>query len=399
MGKNKMEFNQDIFLDLIYYIRQNQKIPSVDYIKKHYDLSDRTANAYRFTVSNQIDLKRLLTNVEKQTRDTTAEKKIMLHEIKILEKRNDGLQARLDFLEAVDIWDTYESSKLIIPTPNKKEEFTAISTLSDTHIDEIVEPSTVNYLNEYNPTIAEERVKRYFTRLLFVVNRYRTSGLKIKHLVLGILGDMISGYIHEELMENNSMSPTEATIFAQNLIINGIKFLSENGEFDSIKVIMTRGNHGRNSKKKKYSTGYKNSYEWMMYTQIQKAFKEILKGYNNVEFRIPTSEYAYADIYHTVNSFSHGDHFNYRGGVGGVMVPMMNWLYKQNKVIPADKRWIGHWHQYVSLPNGNINGSGIGYNAFAMGVNAQPEVPKMQFQLVSSIKGYTANEPIYLLDF
>jgi hypothetical protein len=44
------------------------------------------------------------------------------------------------------------------------------------------------------------------------------KGIKIDTLVFAILGDMISGYIHDELVESNHLSPTQAVLFAQNLL-------------------------------------------------------------------------------------------------------------------------------------------------------------------------------------
>ena len=194
------------------------------------------------------------------------------------------------------------------------------------------------------------------------------------------------------------MSPTEAILFVEDLLIAGIKFLSENGDFKSIRIICHSGNHGRTTRKKRFSTGYKNSYEWMMYTQIAKYFNAS-SLYNNVKITVSQSEFTTIQIYDKTWLTGHGDHFGYMGGVGGVLIPFKRWMYKMGQISKVDKYAIGHWHTNVNLPEGIINGSVIGYNAFAMGHAFTPEPPQQQFQLQDSKRGFTINTPIKLEDY
>ena len=193
---------------------------------------------------------------------------------------------------------TIESfDKLTIePNPRLREEVIAISTLSDVHVEEPVVKSVVNNLNEYNLTIAGERVTRYFKRLMYMVSQARRAGYRVDNLVLGLLGDFITGYIHEELEEANQLTPVQATIFIQDLLIKGIKFLSEDGKFQKIIIPCVPGNHGRTTTRKRYTTGYKNSYEWLMYNGIKNLFVETDK-YENIEFIIPESEFIYLNLF------------------------------------------------------------------------------------------------------
>ena len=68
------------------------------------------------------------------------------------------------------------------------------------------------------------------------------------------------------------MSPTEATILAKELILGGLRHLEDHGNFKKIIVVCNYGNHGRTTKMRRQSTGYKNSYEWMMFKEIQIPF-------------------------------------------------------------------------------------------------------------------------------
>jgi hypothetical protein len=285
--------------------------------------------------------------------------------------------------------------KLSMDSTYKGKEATAVSVLSDVHFEEKVDPKVVYGINEYNPDIAAQRVEAYFTGLLKLIRKERQN-VPITKLVLGLLGDNITGYIHEELMEDNWLSPTEATMGVRSSIMAGIKMLSEDGELDDIVIACCKGNHGRTSIRKKYSTGWKNSYEWMMYHDMKKIFEDF-GGYDNLTWHIPKTELTYVDVYDKKIRFGHGDHFRFIGGVGGVAVPLMKWLYRSNGFIKADMTFIGHWHQQLKpASNCFINGAVIGYNAYAAGLGFIPEPPMQIFSLLDSERGFTINTPILL---
>ncbi len=231
-----------------------------------------------------------------------------------------------------------------------------------------------------------------------MINQVRRAGYKVDNLVLALLGDFISGYIHEELEESNQLTPVEASLAIQELLIKGIKMLSEDGNFNKIMIPCTPGNHGRTTKRKRYISGYKNSYEWLMYNNIRDLFGE-KGGYENLQFIIPESEFIYLELFGYINKFSHGDHFQYQGGIGGIEIPLKKWILRENAVIKTDMSWIAHWHQYMVLNKVRVNGSLIGYNSYARTFGFEPEPPKMQFQLLDKKRGFTLNNPIILTDW
>ena len=71
----------------------------------------------------------------------------------------------------------------------------------------------------------------------------------MRQVVLGILGDIINGWIHEELVQTNSMKPMEAISMAKSLIVSGIKMLNEKLNVDKITVVCVVGNHARTTRK------------------------------------------------------------------------------------------------------------------------------------------------------
>lgn len=394
----KIEFDNELWAKLILLRNKGVKL-SRTYLKENYQLSDRVAYAYLFALNNkgslvkELDSAKKLTRINEQLKDSKANVKKLLSE-------NETLEGKINFLIAIDSNDVEQEDLHRIPLPKNSEyrdEITSISLLSDIHFEETVEPSLIDYINEYNPSIAIRRTTLYFTRLLWMINSLRKGGFNIKNHVLAILGDVINGYIHEEFIEMNAMSPIEASMQIESLLIDGIRFLVDNGEFETLHVIMTRGNHGRTTTRKRYSSGYKNSYEYMIYHNIRKWFAT--HGYENVMFIIPDGEFVHMKVYDKMLSFSHGDHFGYRGGIGGVLIPFKGFMYKHNKIVPVDKYFIGHWHTSENIKEGMINGSVIGYNSFAMGHSFAPEPPMQWLQLLDSKRGFTIATPIILEDW
>jgi hypothetical protein len=212
MARKKVEFNSQIYQELVQYTEKNKKLPNIHYIALTYGVSNRVASAYYFAVNNRFEIANDLNNAT-TIRNLKLKVSDIKYDLKLAERSVKELQAQVDFLEAIELLKGHEFKKITISAADPSiDEVTAISLLSDAHVDEIVDPRTVNGLNEYNPTIAERRVRLYFSRMMYMIRTFRKGGFKIDHLVLGILGDMISGYINEDLIESNSMSPTEASV-------------------------------------------------------------------------------------------------------------------------------------------------------------------------------------------
>jgi hypothetical protein len=73
--------------------------------------------------------------------------------------------------------------------------------------------------------------------------KIQRHGAKIDRLVLILGGDLMTGYIHEELLENNALSPTQTVLWLQDQIASGIELLSKH--FGEIVIPCVFGNHGR----------------------------------------------------------------------------------------------------------------------------------------------------------
>ena len=274
-----------------------------------------------------------------------------------------------------------------------KSESTAFLLLSDWHLEESVDPDTVYGLNEYTIDICHQRLVKVCQNALKVIQAQRHNE-QIKNLVLWFGGDLITGYIHEELMEENLISPTQATMKAEELMCIVIEFFSRYGGFDEIRIVCSPGNHGRTTKKIRVSTGYKNSFEWMAYNNVARHMG--VKAPNtDLNWTIAKSLYTYVEVYDKINRFWHGDNIRYQGGIGGVTVLLIKAIHRANETIKANYNFMGHFHTWIHPPGCTINGSLIGWGAYADRIGAPKEEPVQGLQLLSKQYGYTLKIPIY----
>lgn len=266
----------------------------------------------------------------------------------------------------------------------------AIALFSDAHIEETVRPDAVMGMNEYNINIAEKRITTYFANLASCLNEDR-----VEDLIFGCLGDIISGYIHDELSQTNGLSPLEAIYKAQSLLFSGLQFLCRNTSLRSITFVGIVGNHSRTTKRIQHSNGYKMSYEWLMYQNLKDKCQDVGLP---ITFNIPDSEMA---IIRTEDGkkyiFVHGFQIK-AGGTNTVcgIYPALNRLtMRWNRSFDQDKVFLGHFHSCVSIPNAVVNGSIIGYNAFALTNGFVYEEPAQMYEVHDTEMGELLTRKIY----
>lgn len=266
----------------------------------------------------------------------------------------------------------------------------AVALFSDAHIEETVNSKSVMGLNEYNIDIAKQRMETYFSNLVRCLNKD-----DVEHLIFASLGDTISGYIHEELAQTNSMSPLEATLVAQSMIFSGLKFICENTNVKDIYFIGIVGNHSRVTKKIQHANGYKMSYEWLMYQNVK---RECEQASLPITFCLPESEMAIVDTDDNRRFiFIHGFQIrsNGSGTVCGIYPALNRLAMKWDKIFHQDKIYLGHFHTCVSLPNAMVNGSIIGYNSFSLSNGFSYERPAQQYEVYDTKIGLLLTRQIY----
>lgn len=270
-------------------------------------------------------------------------------------------------------------------------EATAVVLASDLHLEEVVNPAAIEWRNAFNPAIARIRMERMAESALWLTDMHR-SRIKIRDLVLWLGGDVISGFLHEENEETNALTPPQAILYAYELIGGLIKTLLARGDFESITVPCSCGNHGRSTQYTRAKTRVENSYELILYTQLAQLFADDPR----VTFSIAGGSHLYLKIYEQTARFQHGDDVRYGGGIGGVTIPIKKALAAWQSFRHADWTALGHWHQLTWHRDFVVNGSLIGFNEYALMIKAEYEPPAQAFFLCDSKRGRTCFSPMWV---
>ncbi len=351
--------------------------------KKKSEKPDKAAPT-RLKARDEMRLESRLIKNEGEFRRLRAKYRFALKELHDRERQNEALVA---------FSGSAETFKISPKTPAGDSESTAFMIASDWHIEERVDPKSINGLNEFNLDIAYRRTTQFFRNGLRLVeiNRQATA---IKTLVLALLGDFFSNDIHEELSEINQLLPIDAANKVRELLTSGIKFLLENGKFDEIVIPCHSGNHSRTTPKPRVTTERGHSLEYMIYASLAREFKDEPR----VKFILADGYLSYLEVYGRTIRFHHGHKIPYRGGVGGIYIPANKTISQWSRAKHADLDVFGHFHQTKYDARFISNGSLIGYNAYSQSIKADFEPPKQAFFLMDRKRGVTIYAPIMFDD-
>jgi hypothetical protein len=277
--------------------------------------------------------------------------------------------------------------------PRNQKGCAAILLASDWHVEETVEPELVNYRNKFNIEIAWSRIERFAQKGVEMIACYEESIAPVDEIWLALMGDLMSGYIHEELVESNEMSPVETVAWLREALIAVIDYLLAEWPDKRIFVPTCQGNHGRTTQKMRVKTSHKNSYEWLLYTILAGDYADnprveffVGKGYHNLQV-----------IKGRLCRFHHGDAVRYQGGVGGISIPVNKAIAAWNKEERADFDFFGHYHQFMwAYPSWVSNGCLIGYSPYALKIKADFQHPTQTIAFLDSGYGITEAKPLFL---
>ncbi len=245
-----------------------------------------------------------------------------------------------------------------------KHPATMVVMLSDIHCEETVRPETVNGLNEFNLDICDARLAELWERF-FAMLEHERQLCRIDRVCIWIGGDVITGMIHPELAEENSLHPLAAKRWIGSRLRGFIDAVS--GKAKQIVVATSCGNHGRTTEKLRTNEA-DTSYEHDLYLTMQAEERR-----KNVRWLVGEGHLNYVDLDGFVVRFSHGHSVKYQGGIGGVHVPLRKKIAAWDATSRADLTCIGHWHQFSWGRSGRYitNGSVIGYSAYAVRIGAE----------------------------
>lgn len=271
---------------------------------------------------------------------------------------------------------------------SKTSESVAVVQLTDWHVEETVKAAAVSGLNRYNLKVAEQRIARLADKLVYLLKLNR-AGTRIDTLVVHLGGDLMTGHIHDDLKESNSLHPVEAVMWLHDRVSALLRHLLNDSGCAQVICVCNVGNHGRTTDKKRINTRVETSYEWLLYRMLEKQLPDI-------DWRIAGGYFQWLDVFGAQWRFHHGDAIRYQGGVGGITIPVNKAVAQWNKAREADFDFFGHWHQSIFMREWCCNGSVIGYSAHSQEIKADFEPPTQNLILWEKDLGRTGMWPIYV---
>ena len=304
------------------------------------------------------------------------------------------------------------------PTGKRRGESTqtVVAPLTDTHIGEDVDYQQMAGLNSYSFEIFNNRLSGWADQVLNLVELRRAS-VPIDDLIVPMLGDMISGDIHDELIKTNQDNVMGQMIRGANLIAQAL--MSFAPHFKTITVPCVVGNHGRMTRKPPMKDKYMD-WDYMLYQWVA-AF---CKHQTNIKFQINTSYMNIFQVYDKNVLIMHGDSASGAGSIATITKVLTNLrsvlqfrkgLEPENaeanmeilepNLLPTsfDSVMMGHFHRVDEIDIGTghaiICGCMKGGDEFALQRLAVITKPQQIVTYWHPKYGYIGKETIYLNAF
>lgn len=306
----------------------------------------------------------------------------------------ERLEARLHTATAIRTADTKIPNWLKPRKASKVHRATPVLLLSDLHLDEVVEARDMDGMNEYNREIAEARLQRVVEQTVYYLKNY-VAGVQLDGVVVALLGDIITGDIHEELMKTNEAPVPATVVHWVPLLAGAIKFIAD--ELDvPVFVPMVNGNHDRIGKRINFKNRAEESFAWIIYNWIA----DTLRDDKRITFGISESAELLFPVYDTSFLAVHGDAAKGGNGIAGLWPPISRYVLKKQSTYsslrkPFDYALMGHFHKYTLGTNFIINGSLKGYDDYARGMGFDYERPQQALFLVTPERGITLHTTIH----
>jgi predicted phosphodiesterase len=235
--------------------------------------------------------------------------------------------------------------------------------ISDTHMGEIQNSSEIEGFGSFSPEICRERCLS-FSKKVIDWTYVQRSGYIIDECVVLVLGDLVSGGIHEELNNTNAYPPPVQAVESGILLSDQIALLAPH--FPKIRVeFIVEDNHSRLQKKPQAKEAGLNSLNYV----VGFIAKERLSKYKNLEFNIYPQLEAVVEVKgrrylithgHNIKSFMSIPFYGIERKVGREAVKRMNApdFNKFHKIV------MGHFHTPMTTQYYMIGGSVSGTTSY-----------------------------------
>ena len=217
--------------------------------------------------------------------------------------------------------------------------------VSDAHYGEVVRPEEALGL-KYDTDIARRRIE-YVRDTTFKYHDLRTESYPVSKITIAVLGDMLSGIIHEELEVTNEIVMVDQATEVAHMLYNLYADCAE--RFDEVEMVIMPGNHPRLFKKPRHKQKF-NNFEFLMGKMVEGM---VGVSANGGTVTVPRDLAYVHDIFNFRIALMHGDGVMSNSFAG---IPFYG-LRNRREAIQAlmstvgedrvDMVLMGHFHQYM----------------------------------------------------
>lgn len=265
--------------------------------------------------------------------------------------------------------------------------------LSDLHWGEKVKPEQIGGVNAYNLAIARKRLA-HVVQSAIKLARILSPEMEYPGIIAPLLGDMISGNIHDELQATNELNTMPTVLDLYRNLYAAILLLADT--FGHVFLPCVSGNHGRDTMKTWAKDRNHTSFDWLLYQFLAVAFENDKR----VTFYIPEGSDVLYRVYDVRYLGTHGDQFKSSDSIIGAIGPITRGAQKKlarNSAIDQafDVMIFGHWHQRMISSQLRGNSSLKGLDEYAFQGNFKYEPPSQNFWMTHPDHGITFDAPLF----
>ena len=297
-----------------------------------------------------------------------AENKLLLGKLKRSQLESDLTDKLLNvFVDYITAIPSVKASDIIgVSRSGKRVKETPVLLYSDAHIGEVVDLKQTGGLSSYD---FKEFVKRnqYLNNVVLDLLINKLQGYSFDTLEIHMLGDMVSGIIHEELTETGDGTIIEWLLNGAYIVAQML--MSYAKHFKEVNVTCIYGNHGRMKKKPSFKNRYVN-FDYIFYHVVSLY----CMNQGNINFAIPKSFWFSKKVEDFNVLMLHGDNIKSWNGIPWYGIERA--LAKLNELLQSldysvNIAEFGHFHNAAFLDRVNgevfINGSFKGGDEYSIG--------------------------------
>jgi hypothetical protein len=243
-------------------------------------------------------------------------------------------------------------------TRKSEKSYSAVALVSDWQIGEVINEEESGGWGRYDHAIATARAMKYGEKIVEWVRTQR-SGYKIDKLRVFVLGDMVSGNIHEELRETNEWPAPVASVMAGELLAQLLAVVAPHFQVVEVEFVGP-DNHGRLTKRVRFKLAAEDSFNYIVYAMARARLAE----HANVIMHLHKANPALIDLEGSGVLAMHGH--GMKSWMGIPFYGIQRFQGRKAKVHMEQERPFklmvcGHWHApaevYGCIINGCLSGT------------------------------------------